>query len=140
MEGLSDLEFRRLTGVKKETFKKMLETLKKFEIDKEKVGGRPNKLSLEKRLLMTLEYFREYRTYFHVGTNYGVCETTCMRIVKRVEDILIKSRVFSLPGKKAFIKTPENFETVMIDATETPIERPKKNKKNIILEKRKDIQ
>jgi len=59
-----------------------------------------------------------------------------MRIVKRVEDILIKSRVFSLPGKKALDDPDENFEVVMIDATETPIERPKKN---IILEKRKDI-
>ncbi len=32
-----------------------------------KKTGRPRKLSLEDQLLMTLEYSREYRTYFHIG-------------------------------------------------------------------------
>jgi len=53
-------------------------------------------------------------------------------IVKRVEDILIKSRVFSLTGKKALHNHDENFEVVMIDATKTPIERPKKKKRHTI--------
>lgn len=60
-----------------------------------------------------------------------------MRLVKRVEDILIKSRVFSLPGKKAFDNPDEHFEVVMIDATETPIERPKKTKKILFWKKEK---
>jgi hypothetical protein len=29
--------------------------------------GKPSKLSLEARILMTLDYWREYRTYFHLG-------------------------------------------------------------------------
>ncbi|UNF61393.1 transposase family protein [Spiroplasma poulsonii] len=29
--------------------------------------GKTNKLSLENRLLMTLLYWREYQTYFHLG-------------------------------------------------------------------------
>jgi len=36
IEGLSDVELRRLTGVKKETFQKMLEILEPFEIEKKK--------------------------------------------------------------------------------------------------------
>jgi len=34
---------------------------------------------LEDRLLMTLEYLREYRTYFHLGQSYGLSESACYR-------------------------------------------------------------
>ena len=140
IETLDAEEFRRLTGVRRETFKKMLEVLEKAEEKKKKSGGRPSKLSIEDRLLMALEYLREYRTYFHVGKNDGLSETTCMRVIKWIEDVLIKSRIFSLPGQKALLRSDITFEIVMVDATETPVERPKKNKKNIILVKRKNIQ
>jgi len=50
----------------------MIEILKDAELIKKKQGGKPNKLTMDKltmedRLLMTLEYLREYRTYFHVA-------------------------------------------------------------------------
>jgi hypothetical protein len=44
-----------------------------------------------------------------------------------------------LPGRKALLKSDMEYELVLIDATESPIERPKKNKSVSILEKRKDI-
>lgn len=93
-------EFRRLTGVKIETFQEMMKILLVAEKKRKEQGGKPNKLSLENRLLMTLEYLREYRTYFHVGQSYGVSESVCWRNCRWVEDQLIKSRAFSLPGKK----------------------------------------
>ncbi|KJV53955.1 putative transposase [Orientia tsutsugamushi str. Gilliam] len=37
------------------------------------------------------------------------------------------------------MKSDMNYEIVLIDATESPIERPKKNKNSIILERRKCI-
>jgi hypothetical protein len=43
-----------------------------------------------------------------------------------MEDTLIKSKTFSLPGKKALLKSNAEFEVILIDATESPIERPKK--------------
>lgn len=49
---------------------------------------------------MTLEYWREYRTYFHIGNSWVVNESTVYRIVKKVENILIKSGLFNLPEKK----------------------------------------
>ncbi|WP_241970024.1 helix-turn-helix domain-containing protein [Spiroplasma poulsonii] len=64
---LNDREWLRLTGIKKSTFNKMLDILKVAEIEKFKKGGKTNKLSLENRLLMTLLYWREYQTYFHLG-------------------------------------------------------------------------
>ena len=47
ISGLMEEDFRRLTGVKKETFFKMIEELEKIENLKKKTGGRPNKLSIE---------------------------------------------------------------------------------------------
>ncbi|KJV99861.1 transposase DDE domain protein [Orientia tsutsugamushi str. Sido] len=43
-----------------------------------------------------------------------------------VEDILVKHQNFALPGRKALMKSDMNYEVVLIDATESPIERPKK--------------
>ncbi|BAG40970.1 DDE superendonuclease family protein [Orientia tsutsugamushi str. Gilliam] len=37
------------------------------------------------------------------------------------------------------MKSDMNYEVVLIDATESPIERPKKNKNSIIQERRKGI-
>ena len=64
----SDKDFRRVTGVKRQTFYTMIEILKKAHQDKKAKGGRPNKLSIEDMLLMGLEYLREYRTYLSIST------------------------------------------------------------------------
>jgi hypothetical protein len=129
----------------------MIEILKDAELAKKARGGKPNKLSIEDRLLMTLEYLREYRTSFHVSQGYNVSESVCWRNCRWVEDALIESRKFSLPGKKALLKSDNEFEIIFIDAAESPIERTKKglktqsesrkettNKSIIILEKRKN--
>jgi hypothetical protein len=139
ISGLMEEDFRRLTGVKKETFFKMIEELEKIENLKKKTGGRPNKLSIEDRLLMTLTYLREYRTLFHIGQSYGISESVCQRTIVKIEDILVKSGLFALPGKKALLKSDLEYEVILADATETPIERPKKNKKNTIQGKKNDI-
>lgn len=119
-------EFRRLTGVKRETFEKMMEALREAEKIYKARGGKPNVLSLENRLLMTLEYLREYRTYFHVGQSYGVSESACWRNCRWVEDQLVKNKAFALPGRKALLKSDHEFEVILVDAAESPVERPKK--------------
>jgi DDE superfamily endonuclease len=86
---------------------------------------------------MTLEYLREYRTYFHIGQSYGISESSAYKAVKWVEDTLIKHPDFALPGRKALLKNDMEYEVVLIDATESPIERPKKSKSTIIQERRK---
>lgn len=125
-KSLIDEQFRRLTGVKRITFDKMIKILEEADKDKKKKGGRKNKLSIENQLLMTLEYIREYRTYFHISQSYGISESSCYKGIKWVEDTLIKHPDFALPGKKALLKSDMECEVVLIDATETPIERPKK--------------
>ena len=137
IEKESSENFRRLTGIKQVTFNLMVGILKEAEAKRKSQGGKPNKLSIEDRLLMTLEYLREYRTYFHISRSYDISESACYRNIRWVEDTLIKDGKFSLPGKKELLKSEVAYEVVLIDATESPIERPKKNKNTFTQEKRR---
>ena len=138
VKSLKPEDFKRLCGVRPETFNQMLEVVRSQQRTKQKTG-RPGKLSLEDQLLMTLEYWREYRTYFHIGQSWGVNESTAYRIIRKIEDTLVKSRVFTLPGKKKLATSNYQLEVVVIDVTESPIERPKKNKKSSTVGKRSSI-
>ncbi|KJV54742.1 DDE transposase family protein [Orientia tsutsugamushi] len=65
---LKDEKFHLLTGVRKVTFSKIVDILRKVDGLKKSKGVSKNKLNLEEQLLMALEYLREYRTtYFHIG-------------------------------------------------------------------------
>ena len=75
----------------------------------------------------------------HIGTDYGICESQCWRIVTDLETILIQSNAFKLPGKKALTKSDINWSVVVVDVGESPVERPKKNSESIIRVKRKNI-
>ena len=117
IQGLQPAAFRRLTGVKKTTFAIMLAALVEALKKKKARGGRPNKLTPEQMLRMALEYLREYRTFFHISKNYGISESNCYYAIRFVEDVLIKSGKFSLPGKKSLVKSGATHEVVIIDRT-----------------------
>jgi hypothetical protein len=140
VEKLSEVKFRRITGVKRETFNEMIRVMTDAMMKKKIKGGRPNKLDVASMVLMTLEYWREYRTYAAIGISYGLSESNAYKTIKWVEDILVNCNLFKLPGKKALYDNENEFEILLVDATETPIERPKKNKKNTIPVKRKNTQ
>ena len=135
VQKLRDADFKRLTGVQRSTFETMLEVVEKGLRD----FGRPPKLSRADQLLMTLMYWREYRTEFHIGQTYGVSEATVCRTIKKVEDVLIQSKRFHLPGKKVLQPSDTVIEVVLVDVTEQPIERPKKDKAGITAAKRNGI-
>ena len=130
---LDDEKFRRLAGIKRTTFNKMVLILEQSSKEKKINGGRKNKLSIENMLLMTLEY----RTYFHISQSYDVSESTAYKTVRWIEDTLIKHPDFALPGRKALLKSDVEYEVVLVDATETPIERPKKSKSTFTRGRRK---
>jgi len=127
ISGLKANRFRRLTGVKRATFEKMIELISQALVQKKAQGGRPNKLSVEDMVLMTLEYLREYRTYFHISQSYGVSESSAYKTICWVEEVLVRSKAFALPGRKALLKSDVEYELVLMDATESPVERPKKS-------------
>jgi hypothetical protein len=120
--------FRRLTGVQRSTFEKMTAVLFAAKCKQKAAGGKPNTLCIEDQLLMMLEYWREYRTYFHIGQSYGISESAAYRNIKWCENTLAKSKALRLPGRRAMAASEQVFDIVLIDATETPIERPKKTK------------
>jgi len=127
IKGYAETRFRRITGVKRATFNKMLEILNEAHAKKHLRRGRNPKLSMEDRLLAALEYWREYRTFAHIAASYGISESNMHTSIRWIEDILIKDGTFSIPGKKALLGTEVDFSVVLVDATETPIERPKKS-------------
>ena len=129
---LKETDFKRLTGVQRETFEKMLAVVEKGLRN----FGRPPKLSRADQLLMTLMYWREYRTEFHIAQSYGISEAAVCRTIRKVEDALVRSRKFRLPGKKALQPSDTIFEVVLVDVSEQPIERPKKAKNGITVAKR----
>ena len=132
IEHLKESDFKRLTGVQRETFEQMLKVIEKSWRD----FGRPTKLSRADQLLMTLMYWREYRTEFHIAQSYGISESTVCRTLQKVENALVRSGKFRLPGKKALQASDTAFEVVLVDVSEQPIERPKKAKNGITAAKR----
>src|SRR5271170_4292296 len=133
--------FKRCTGVKKEVFLLMLEVVDKHKEQQRKhpSRGSPPKLTNADKILLMLMYYREYRTLFHIGLTYRISESRVCEIIKETESILIQDKRFHLPGKKALRNSDTNFEIVLIDVTESPVERPKKNSKTIIRAKKGDI-
>ena len=132
IQQLKDRDFKRLTGVQRETFEQMLKVVEKGLSD----FGRPPKLGRADQLLMILMYWREYRTEFHIAQSYGISEATVCRTIRKVEDALVRSKKFCLPGKKALQASNTVFEVVVVDVSEQPVERPKKAKNGITAAKR----
>jgi hypothetical protein len=144
IKNYSDKNFKRLTGVELQTFRLMSEIVYDHE-DKqiEKKGNnrsRPFKLSVEDQVLMLLMYYREYRTMYHIGETYNLHEANVGKNIRRIEKILKKSKRFDLPGKAQLAGTNHKFEVLIIDATESPIERPKKTSSFTIPGRRRNIQ
>jgi hypothetical protein len=140
----NDAQFKRLVGVERETFGKMVFEIKKAKkLSQHKVPGKKRgpkpKLSVQDELLMTLVYYREYRTFFHTGAEFGVSEAQCWKIVTQVEKILIECQLFHLPGKKQLLESDHEWEVMLVDASEHAVERPKKNSGDIIREKRRSM-
>jgi hypothetical protein len=124
--------FRRSVGIDRCLFDELVEVLRQGEALKKK-RGRPS-LSLEHQLCLTLSYWRENRTFFHLGLSYGVHESNAYRIVNRVESRLAASGLGELvkstmPSSVLDTVLSPNPYLVILDASETPIERPKKTKK-----------
>lgn len=125
---LSSEKFRRVTGVKKTTFKKLVELLRPKWISRRKSGGPAPKLGLEDQMLLTLSYWRNYGTYLETGTKFGVSEPRAFGICRWVENILIKEKILHLPGKKELLSGKKALEIIVFDVTECPVERPKRKK------------
>ena len=102
IQTLKSSDFRRRVGVRPHTFRTMVREVKKHIEKRRKIPdrSRPCKYGIEDQLLITLMYWREYRTMFHIATDYSISESAVSRTVKKIEDILSQSKKFELPQKK----------------------------------------
>ncbi len=126
---LNDEEFKRVTGVSRDTFKLMVQVVTNHYRKNRSKGGRKKGHTPSDQILMMLEYYREYRTFKHIAVDYNTSESTAHYTVKKIEEILIKDDRFHLPSlKKNKPQDTNTVDVIVIDVTESPIERPKKSK------------
>lgn len=123
VKNLKDDDFKRLCGVTKETFAAMCQII--IEYKEFNSRSRKSNLSIENQLLLTLSFWGEYRTLFHLGRGWKLHESNVSRAVWRIEDILIKSGKFFLSGKKRLL-ADVSIKYTIVDVTGNLIERPKK--------------
>ena len=129
LKNLPKSSYKQLFGVTHGTFFKMYKELRRVYRELHKKGGKPPKLSVLDKLMIALQYWREYRTYRHIAFDYGVSKSAIGKTIIWVEDTLIKSGLFALPSHR-ILKKETGIEIVMLDVTEQPIERPKRGRKN----------
>ena len=95
--------------------------------------GRNFKLPLEEMNLLTLLYYRSYVTQAYVGYLFGIDDSRVCRIMRRLEPML--AEVLALSKRDKLSK--QEIESLILDATESPIERPQKGQKSYYSGKKK---
>jgi hypothetical protein len=128
LETLSGVAFKRLCGVPRATFSERVEVVRPPHLERHGQRGGQAKLSAEDHLLVGLEYWREYRSQFHIGVSWGVHETTVGRMVRKVEDRLVKCGKCRLPSQRQLYQPGWAGKVMMVDVGEMEIERPQKNR------------
>ena len=123
---LPDGDFKQIIGVNKQTYADMLGVIREAYAAKHRRRGRHAALALEDILFMSLKYWRQYPTQLELSFEFGVGEATVHDWIVWTEEVLAQSGNFKLPGKKALLQDNE-IEVVVVDVTESPVERPKKN-------------
>jgi hypothetical protein len=70
-----------------------------------------------------------------IETDYQVSKSTVCQSIQWVEDTVKRDETFKLPGKKVLTGTPQEIKCVVVDVTESLIERPQKTKSVLFREK-----
>jgi IS5 family transposase len=105
----------------------MLEVVSKEFKQKKINGGRKRKHGIPILISLFLKYYRHYFTMDYLSNKYKCSESTICRIIDTIEQILINCKKFTIQGNNK-LENSKNTKLV-IDVTETEIERPKKNQK-----------
>jgi hypothetical protein len=121
--------FNSIFGLKLHEFEalaiKVERVFNKKIIGKYKRPGRFHKLDLRSMVMLLLMYYRHYVTQRFIGALFGLDVANVCRIIRKLEPIL--SQVMKLPKRTGL--QPDELESLIIDATENQIERPKHNQK-----------
>lgn len=121
--------FNRLFGVSVPQFEAILSKVaplwEQKVIGSYKRPGRHYKLEVADMTLMILLYYRSYITHEFVSYLFGIDNSRVCRIIRKLEPLL--ATVMALPTRKSL--SQEEVESLVVDATEQPVERPRKGQK-----------
>ncbi|MCK5522351.1 MAG: transposase family protein [Thiomargarita sp.] len=124
-------KFKQMTGLSQENFQSLCNKTETY-IEEEKKrnplkqrGLKKSKLSLEDCILLTIYYLRHYPTFINLADVFEISESYCHKIYSRYSRILAQAE--TLPNRKNLLENPP--DTIIIDVTEQPIERPVKGQK-----------
>jgi hypothetical protein len=82
-------------------------------------------MSLRDRILLTLYYLRHYPIFQNLADVFNISESCCYKIHKRYSRIVAK--IAKLPNRKELLD--KSGDTLIIDVSEQPTERPVKHQK-----------
>lgn len=117
----SNKQFQKATSLRRVTFKKMIEILRKAYAEKHRRRGRTPKLSIEDLLLATLEHLLTDITYAQLAANHGIAESNIYRGIQWVMNTLIQDGTFPLAGTERIYSIDMTYEVILIDITGKPI-------------------
>lgn len=83
------------------------------------------KFSVANQLLLAFEYLRQYPTFLSLGFSYGISESYCNKIFHKIRPLLTEVVGLENPAELKY----KDVQTVIVDVTVQPIERPKKDQK-----------
>jgi len=132
LKNSSSADFLRITGLSEKNFSNLQSKVEaKIEADKVKNplkrrGLKTSKLSSKNRILLTLYYLRHYPTFQNLAHVFGINESYCHKIYTRYARLI--AQVERLPNHNELINNKK--DTLIIDVSEQPIERPVKHQKN----------
>ena len=123
-------KYKEIFGIEKHVFDRILRLLEIADTYQRKSNaGRKSQLSILDKLVITLQYWREYRTYRHIAFDYDVGKSTIGEAVTWVEDTIISSGLCNLKSARELRENTSGIEIAIIDVTEQEIERPKRGRK-----------
>ncbi|MDR0336755.1 MAG: transposase family protein [Planctomycetaceae bacterium] len=140
-------QFKKFAGVSKSIFFQLksiffqlLAILRVADVERYQFGGRPSRIPLENQFLGTLQYWREYRTMEHLAYEYNtVVSTVVCPILDEIvwtENALLQDGTFCLQDKKILQHPDSSYQTIAVELTEHPVERLKKQKDWVQVERK----
>jgi len=123
-------QYKVIFGIEKHVFDRLLRLLEAADaFGRKSKAGRKSQLSVLDKLMITLQYWREYRTYRHIAFDYGVGKSTIGEAVIWVEDTIIASGLCNLKSVRELRENTSKIKIAIVDVTEQEIERPKRGRK-----------
>ena len=131
-------DFKRDTGISLDDFNIVVHEIKKHieELHKKNPNltkGIKSSLTIEDKTLLTLYYLRHYTTFKNIGDIFNLSESYSNKIYHYILNIM--SKTIHVNNHKQLLD--KDFDTILIDVSEQPIERPMKKQKKYYSGKKK---